>query len=85
MISKLALKFKFAGGRKTQMTLNFAITIQLGLALISLAGQFPDLIHTLAENGKVLCEVLQALFHQAAVQFIVMLTPELHQHGQEVQ
>ncbi|TNN40183.1 hypothetical protein EYF80_049644 [Liparis tanakae] len=42
-------------------------------------------LHTLADDGHVLCQVRQALFHQVPVQLDVLLTPELHQHGQEVQ
>ena len=42
-------------------------------------------IHTLADDSKMLSEVFETLLHQGLVQFEVLLTPELHQHGQQVQ
>lgn len=42
-------------------------------------------IHTLADDSKMLSEVFETLLHQGLFQFEVLLTPELHQHGQQVQ
>lgn len=41
--------------------------------------------HTLTDDGKMLCEIFQALVDQALVQFKVLLTPELHQDRQQVE